>query len=351
MGLGRRQTACTVEAPHDAAADVAPNRPLNEGDAALSDLDRQVESALAAVEQKLAAWLETATRQQTGLAEWESRLGEQQAQLVEQQAQLARDQAELTERQARLTRSTEELEERGRALAGGEAELAERMAAAAAAAEKAKAAAFEPPPAIRRAEPSEPAAVVAEMAEPGPTDDQPVSAADAAPEAVIEASPEVNEEPPAADEASGLEDEVGPAPEDALEGQPSAPASDQPPTAEGRKSKGQGTVGKVEPPPPGRADQGRDDSEEASPTAADDRSSKPTTERPKTKAAPEPPEPKTAVPDSPSLDLDPETAAKLRVLRRLSGPGRSDAELLAQLQNRTASPQTAEKPKKRWWKR
>lgn len=51
-----------------------------------------------------------------------------------------------------------------------------------------------------------------------------------------------------------------------------------------------------------------------------------------------------------SLDLDPETARKLRVLRRLSGAGKSDAELLAQIQARGPAEPAKEHGKKRWWR-
>jgi hypothetical protein len=50
------------------------------------------------------------------------------------------------------------------------------------------------------------------------------------------------------------------------------------------------------------------------------------------------------------MDLDPKAARKLRVLRRLC-PGKSDAELLAQLSAREAQPDVQEKTKKRWWNR
>jgi hypothetical protein len=51
-----------------------------------------------------------------------------------------------------------------------------------------------------------------------------------------------------------------------------------------------------------------------------------------------------------SIDLDPDTAQKLRMLRRLS-PGKSNAELLAQLQSRQPAEQLQDKAKKSWWKR
>ncbi|MHC4234183.1 MAG: hypothetical protein ACYSUQ_03625, partial [Planctomycetota bacterium] len=52
-----------------------------------------------------------------------------------------------------------------------------------------------------------------------------------------------------------------------------------------------------------------------------------------------------------ALDLDPETACKLRVLRRLGGEGRTDAELLAQLRAQGPAEQPKGKVRKRWWKR
>jgi hypothetical protein len=54
--------------------------------------------------------------------------------------------------------------------------------------------------------------------------------------------------------------------------------------------------------------------------------------------------------DVSSLDLDPETAHKLRMLRRLN-PGKSDVELLAQLQSRQPAEQKQSRAKKSWWKR
>jgi hypothetical protein len=55
--------------------------------------------------------------------------------------------------------------------------------------------------------------------------------------------------------------------------------------------------------------------------------------------------------DVSSVDLDPETARKLRVLRRLAGPGKSNAELLAQLAAREAGKEAQGKSGRKWWKR
>lgn len=52
-----------------------------------------------------------------------------------------------------------------------------------------------------------------------------------------------------------------------------------------------------------------------------------------------------------SVDLDPETARKLRVLRRLARPGKTDAELLAQLATREPEKVQQDRTRKRWWKR
>ena len=55
--------------------------------------------------------------------------------------------------------------------------------------------------------------------------------------------------------------------------------------------------------------------------------------------------------DASTLDLDPETARKLKVLRRLSGPGKTDAVLLAQLAARGAAGEDRKQEKKSWWRR
>ena len=48
-------------------------------------------------------------------------------------------------------------------------------------------------------------------------------------------------------------------------------------------------------------------------------------------------------------DLDPETAHKLKVLRRLAGSGKSDVELLSQIQTRSVS--SGRPAKRKWWRR
>jgi hypothetical protein len=51
------------------------------------------------------------------------------------------------------------------------------------------------------------------------------------------------------------------------------------------------------------------------------------------------------------LDLDPVTQRKLKVLKRVVGPGKSTAELLAILREREGREEEAKSDKKRWWKR
>ena len=108
----------------------------------------------------------------------------------------------------------------------------------------------------------------------------------------------------------------------------------------------------VEPAPEGLAPAGQPDVVSASDNRAVtiDDSSNPPDEAPAEPASQARDGPGSAGGEIDSLDLDPETARKLRVLRRLSGAGKSDAELLAQIQARGPVEPAKEHGKKRWWR-
>ena len=77
-----------------------------------------------------------------------------------------------------------------------------------------------------------------------------------------------------------------------------------------------------------------------------------TSVQPGLETAPQPQEAETSQPaesDLDSMDVDPQTLRKLKVLRRLAGPDKSDAELLAQLESRQETQQPTDKHRKRWW--
>ncbi|MFQ5489512.1 MAG: hypothetical protein ACE5GE_02220, partial [Phycisphaerae bacterium] len=71
-------------------------------------------------------------------------------------------------------------------------------------------------------------------------------------------------------------------------------------------------------------------------------------------ASPADPQP-SAVDEKPSAaevdltEIDEKTLRKLKVMRRLAGPNKSDAELLAQIQARGPAEPEPVKSKRRWW--
>lgn len=292
--------------------------------------DETIECALAQVEHRLEAWSEALEARAAQLAEAQERLGQQERSLeqarhssTESRQQLETDEQQTNERnEARLR----ELDERQAELDAREARLARQQAELENSIRE-----FEE----RQAAPEAPAAE--------PADTEPASESGIEPEAHAAQKDRV-----LLPRGDGAQTAAQDASEDKpVVAVPAAVLPDQPEPAQPPGSVGPPVT---EPRPQPAADEPwlSDDSSETGPPVADE---PPTASGPppagQSPPAGEPP----AADEIPSVDLDPETARKLRVLRRLAGPGKTDAELLAQLAAREPNEDAQEKSSKRWWKR